>query len=239
MFDMKTLAKLGEAPAGMNPDGIIYDPATKRVFAFNGRSASATAVDAEKGTLAGTVALEGKPEFPAPDGKGHVYVNIEDKSEVMDIDAKALTVAHKWPLAPCEEPSGMAMDPKTRRLFSGCDNKMMAVMDADTGKVVTTVPIGDGVDATWFDPGTKYVLNSCGQDGVLTVIHEDSPDKYTVVENVPTAMGARTMALNPKTHTVYLALAEVQFLPRPAGDTKGRPPRKVVPGTFGLLEFGR
>ena len=239
MFDMKTLAKLGEAPAGMNPDGIIYDPATKRVFAFNGRSASATAVDAEKGTLAGTVTLEGKPEFPAPDGKGHVFVNIEDKSEVMDIDAKALTVAHKWPLAPCEEPSGMAMDTKTRRLFSGCDNKMMAVMDADTGKVVTTVPIGDGVDATWFDPGTKYVLNSCGQDGVLTVIHEDSPDKYTVVENVPTAMGARTMALNPKTHTVYLALAEVQILPRPAGDTKGRPPRKVVPGTFGLLEFGR
>ncbi len=239
MFDMKTLAKLGEVGAGMNPDGIIYDPGSKRVFAFNGRSANATAVDAEKGTLAGTVPLEGKPEFPAPDGKGHVYVNIEDKSEVMDIDAKALTVAHKWPLAPCEEPSGMAMDTKTRRLFSGCDNKMMAVMDADTGKVVTTVPIGDGVDATWFDPGTKYVLNSCGQDGVLTVIHEDSPDKYTVVENVPTAKGARTMALNPKTHTVYLALAEVQFLPRPAGDTKGRPPRKVVPGTFGLLEFGR
>jgi hypothetical protein len=116
---------------------------------------------------------------------------------------------------------------------------MMAVMDADTGKVVTTVPIGDGVDATWFDPGTKYVLNSCGQDGVLTVIHEDSPDKYTVVENVTTEKGARTMALDPKTHTVYLAVAQVQMLPRPAGDTKGRPPRKVVPGTFGLLEFGR
>jgi DNA-binding beta-propeller fold protein YncE len=239
MFDMKTLAKMGAVPAGMNPDGIIYDPGSKRVFAFNGRGASATAVDAEKGTLAGTVTLEGKPEFPAPDGKGHIYVNIEDKSEVMDIDTKALTVAHKWPLAPCEEPSGMAMDTKTRRLFSGCDNKMMAVMDADTGKVVTTVPIGDGVDATWFDPGTKYVLNSCGQDGVLTVIHEDSPDKYTVVENVTTAKGARTMALDTKTHTVYLALAEVQMLPRPAGDTKGRPPRKVVPGTFGLLEFGR
>lgn len=239
VFDMKTLAKVGEVAAGTNPDGIIYDPGSKRVFAFNGRSANATAVDAEKGTLAGTVTLEGKPEFPAPDGKGHIYVNIEDKSEVMDIDAKALMVVHKWPLAPCEEPSGMAMDTKTRRLFSGCDNKMMAVMDADTGKVVTTVPIGDGVDATWFDPGTKYVLNSCGQDGVLTVIHEDSPDKYTVVENVPTEKGARTMALNTKTHTVYLALAQVQMLPRPAGDTKGRPPRKVVPGTFGLLEFGR
>lgn len=239
VFDMATLAKVGEVAAGMNPDGIIYDPASKRVFAFNGRSGSATAVDAEKGTLAGTVTLEGKPEFPAPDGKGHVYVNIENKSEVMDIDAKALMVVHKWPLAPCEEPSGMAMDTKTRRLFSGCDNKMMAVMDADTGKVVTTVPIGDGVDATWFDPGTKYVLNSCGQDGVLTVIHEDSPDKYTVVQNVPTAKGARTMALDPKTHTVYLALAEVQMLPPAEGDAKGRPRRKVVPGTFGLLEFGK
>jgi DNA-binding beta-propeller fold protein YncE len=239
VFDMATLAKVGEVAAGMNPDGIIYDPASKRVFAFNGRSGSATAVDAEKGTLAGTVTLEGKPEFPAPDGKGHVYVNIENKSEVMDIDAKALMVVHKWPLAPCEEPSGMAMDTKTRRLFSGCDNKMMAVMDADTGKVVTTVPIGDGVDATWFDPGMKYVLNSCGQDGVLTVIHEDSPDKYTVVENVPTAKGARTMALDPKTHSVYLALAEVQMLPPAEGDAKGRPRRKVVPGTFGLLEFGK
>jgi hypothetical protein len=239
VFDLTTLAKIGEVAAGMNPDGIIYDPASKRVFAFNGRSASATAVDAEKGTLAGTVMLEGKPEFPAPDGKGHVYVNIEDKSEVMDIDSKALMVMHKWPLAPCEEPSGMAMDTKTRRLFSGCDNKMMAVMDADTGKVVTTVPIGDGVDATWFDPGTKYVLNSCGKDGVLTVIHEDSPDKYTVVETVKTETGARTMALDPQTHIVYLALAEVEMLPPAEGDAKGRPRRKVKPGTFGLLEFGR
>jgi hypothetical protein len=157
----------------------------------------------------------------------------------MDIDAKALMVMHKWPLAPCEEPSGMAMDTKTRRLFSGCGNKTMAVMDADTGKVVTTVPIGAGVDATWFDPGTNYVLNSCGQDGVLTVIHEDSPDKYSVVEKVTTEKGARTMALDTKTHTVYLALAEVQMLPPAEGDAKGRPRRKVQPGTFGLLEFGR
>jgi DNA-binding beta-propeller fold protein YncE len=239
VFDLSTLAKVGEVAAGTNPDGIIYDPGTKRVFAFNGRSGNATAVDAEKGTLAGTVTLEGKPEFPVADGKGHVYVNIEDKSEVMDIDSKALTVVHKWPLAPCEEPSGMAMDTKTRRLFSGCDNKMMAVMDADTGKVVATVPIGDGVDATWFDPGTKYVLNSCGQDGVLTVIHEDSPDKYTVVENVKTEKAARTMALDPKTHNIYLAVAQVEMLPPAEGDAKGRPRRKIAPGTFGLLEFGR
>jgi DNA-binding beta-propeller fold protein YncE len=239
VFDMKTLAKVGEVAAGMNPDGIIYDPESKRVFAFNGRSASATAVDAEKGTLAGTVMLEGKPEFPAPDGKGHVYVNIEDKSEVMEIDSKALTVLNKWPLAPCEEPSGMAMDTKTRRIFSGCDNQLMSVMDADTGKVVATVPIAEGVDATWFDPGTKIVFNSCGREGVLTVIHEDSPDKYTVVENVKTEQGARTMALNPKTHMVYLALAQVEMLPPADGDPKGRPRRKVKPGSFGLLEFGR
>jgi hypothetical protein len=116
---------------------------------------------------------------------------------------------------------------------------MMAVMDADTGKVVATVPIGDGVDATWFDPGTKYVLNSCGQDGVLTVIHEDSPDKYTVVENVKTEKAARTMTLDPKTHNIYLAVAQVEMLPPAAGDAKGRPRRKVTPGTFGLLEFGR
>ncbi len=239
VFDLKTLAKVGEVPAGMNPDGIIYDPGSKRVFAFNGRSASATAVDAEKGTLAGTVTLEGKPEFPAPDGKGHVYVNIEDKSEVMEIDSKALMVLNKWPLAPCESPSGMAMDTKTRRIFSGCENKMMSVMNADTGKVVATVPIGEGVDATWFDPGTKTVFDSCGREGVLTVIHEDSPDKYTLVENVKTEQGARTMALNPKTHTVYLALAEVEMLPPADGDPKARPRRKVKPGSFGLLEFGR
>lgn len=239
MFDLKTLAKLGSIPAGTNPDCIIYDPGTKRVFAFNGRSASATAVDAEKGTLAGTVTLEGKPEFAAADGKGHVYVNIENKSEVFDIDSKALTVVNKWPLAPCEEPSGMAMDTKSRRIFSGCDNKVMSVMNADNGKVVATVPIGEGVDATWFDPGTKYVFDSCGQDGVLTVIHEDSPDKYTVVENVPTEKGARTMALNTKTHDVFLSVAQFEVLPSPEGQTKGRPRRRIIPDTFTLLEFGR
>lgn len=237
VFDLKTLAKTGAVPAGKNPDGIIYDPASKRAFAFNGRSADATAVDAKTGTLAGTVMLEGKPEFPQPDGKGHVYVNIEDKSEVMEIDAKALTVTHKWPLAPCEEPSGMAFDTKTRRIFSGCDNKMMSVMNADTGKVVATVPIGEGVDATWFDPATKLVFDSCGQDGVLTVIHEDSPDKYTVVETVQTQKGARTMAIDPKTHNVYLAVADVQFLPPEPGEK--RPRRKVKPDSFQLLEYGR
>ena len=217
------------------------------MFAFNGRSSDATAIDAKDGKVAGTVALEGKPEFAAADGHGHVYVNIEDKSEVVDIDAKKLTVEHRWPLAPCEEPSGMAMDTKSRRIFSGCHNKMVAVMNADTGKVVATPAIGEGVDATAFDPGTGYVFNSCG-DGTLSVAHEDAPDKYTVVEQVKTVPRARTMALDTKTHNVYLSIADFEPAPAPAtppaadkGGDKGppRPRMRVVPGTFSLLEYGR
>jgi DNA-binding beta-propeller fold protein YncE len=248
IFDLKMLDKIGDdVPAGKNPDCIIYDPSSKRVFAFNGRSSDATAIDAKDGKVAGTVALEGKPEFAAADGKGHVYVNIEDKSEVFDIDAKKLTVDHRWPLAPCEEPSGMAMDTKSRRIFSGCHNKMVAVMNADTGKVVATPSIGDGVDATAFDPETKYVFNSCG-DGTLSIAHEDSPDKYTVVEQVKTIQRARTMALDSKTHNVYLAIADFEPAPPPttlpAADKPGdkgppRPRMRVVPDTFGLLEYGR
>jgi DNA-binding beta-propeller fold protein YncE len=252
IFDLKTFAKIGDdVPAGKNPDAIVYDPSSKRVFAFNGRSSDATAIDAKDGKLAGTIALEGQPEFAAADGKGHVYVNIENKSEIVDIDAKKLAVEHRWPLAPCEEPSGMAMDTKSRRIFSGCHNKMVAVVNADTGKVVATPAIGEGVDATAFDPGTGYVFNSCG-DGTLSVAHEDSPDKYTVVEQVKTIARARTMALDTKTHNVYLAIADFEPAPPPstpaptppAGDKGGdkgqqRPRMRVVPGTFGVLEYGR
>ncbi len=238
IFDLKTLQKIGQdVPAGKNPDAIIYDRASKRVFAFNGRSSDATAIDAGKGTVAGTIALEGKPEFAAADGVGHVYVNIEDKSTVFEIDSRKLTVEHRWPLAPCEEPSGMAIDAKHRRIFSGCHNQIMAVMDADTGKVVATPPIGNGIDATAFDPETGLVFNSCG-DGTLSVIHEDSPDKYTVAENTSTQAGARTMALDIKTHDVYLAIAEFEPAPEPAAG-QPRPRRKMVAGTFGLLEFAR
>jgi DNA-binding beta-propeller fold protein YncE len=201
IFDLKTLAKIGEeVPAGTNPDAIMYDPGSKRVFAFNGRSSNATAIDAKTGKVDGTIALEGKPEFAAADGKGHVFVNLEDKSSVLDIDSKKLSVAHTWPLAPCDGPSGMAMDLKTHRIFSGCE-KMMAVLDTDSGKVVTTMPICNGVDATAFDPATGFIFHSCG-DATLTVIHEDSPDKYTKVEDVKTVRGARTMALDTKTHNV-------------------------------------
>ena len=240
-FDLKTLAKVGaEIPAGKNPDAIMYDSSSKRVFAFNGRSNDATAIDAKDGTVAGTVPLDGKPEFAAADGKGHVFVNLEDKSAIYDIDAKALTVSHKWPLAPCEEPSGMAFDAKTRRIFSGCGNKMMAVTNADTGKVVATPAICNGIDATAFDPALGYIYHSCGE-GTMTIIHEDSADKYSLVENVKTANGARTMALDAKTHNVYLSIADFETLPpAPSKDGKpARPRRRIVPGTFGLLEFGK
>lgn len=243
IFDLKTLAKIGkDVAAGKNPDAIIYDPASKRVFAFNGGSDNATAINAKDGTVAGTVALGGGPEFAAADGKGHVFVNLEEKSSVVDIDSNKLTVAHTWPLAPCEGPSGMAMDTKTRRIFSGCHNKMVAVMNADTGKVVATEPIGSGVDATAFDPGTGYVFNSCG-DGTLSVVHEDSADKFSVVEDVKTVARARTMALDPKTHNVYLAIADFEPAPPPSNPPPGgKAPRarmRVVPGTFALLEYSR
>ncbi len=240
IFDLKTLAKIGDdVPAGTNPDSIVYDPASKRVFAFNGRSSNATAIDAEKGTVAGTVALEGKPEFAASDGRGHVYVNIEDKGSVFEIDSKKLTVENKWSIAPCEDPSGMAIDAKNHRIFSGCGNQMVAIIDADSGKVIATPAIARGIDATAFDPGTGMLFNSCGAgDGVLSVIHEDSPDKFTLVENVKTQRGARTMALDTKTHSVYLSVADfgTPAAPPPGG---GRARPSIVPGSFSLLEFGR
>lgn len=240
IFDLKTLQKIGEdVPAGMNPDAIIYDPASKRVFAMNGRSGDVTAIDAQKGTVAGTVPLEGKLEFAAADGKGHVFVNGEDKNTVFDIDSKALTVAHRWPLAPCEEPSGMNIDRKNRRIFVGCHNKMMAVLNADTGAVVATPAICTGIDSTWFDPGTGYAIDSCG-DGTMSVIHEDTPDKYSAVETVMTQRGARTMALDMKTHNIFLAVADMEPPPPGATAEGGRGPRpRIVPGTFALLEFGR
>jgi YVTN family beta-propeller protein len=237
IFDLKTLALIKKVKAGTNPDAIIYDPYSHRVFAFNGRSGDASVYEAKDGTEAGTVALGGKPEFAVSDGKGTIFVNVEDKSEIIPFDAKTLAVKGHWPLAPCEEPSGLAIDQKSRRLFAGCSNQLMAVVNADTGKVVTTVPIGKGVDANAFDPGTKLAFSSNG-DGTLTVVREDSPDKFSVVENVPTKPRARTMALDPKTHKVYLVTAE--FGPAPAAtpeQPRSRPP--MVPNTFTVLVFGK
>jgi DNA-binding beta-propeller fold protein YncE len=238
VFDLKTLKQTAKIKIeGENPDAILYDPSSKRVFTFNGRSKNATVIDAEKGTVVGNIPLDGKPEFGVADGKGGIFVNIEDKSEVTSIDAKKAVVIKSWPLAPCEEPSGLAMDQKHRRLFAGCSNKMMAIVNADTGKVVTTMPIGEGVDANGFDPETQLAFSSNGRDGNLTVVHEDSPDKFSVVENATTQKFARTMALDTTNHDVYEVTAEIEEAP-PAKEGE-RPRRTMKPGTFTLLVVGK
>ena len=234
IFDLKNLSVISNVKAGTNPDGIVYDAYSKRVFAFNGRSHDMTAIDAETGHVAGTLPLGGKPEFPATDSKGDVFVNIEDKSELVRFDPKTLAIKNRWPLAPCESPSGLAIDTAHARLFPVCENKIMAVVDADTGKVITTVPTGEGTDAAAFDPGIKLAFSSNGGDGTLTIIRQESADKYAVLQNVQTRRGARTMALDLKTHTVYLSDAE--FGERPAATAANPRPRpKIVPGTFKLL----
>jgi YVTN family beta-propeller protein len=207
IFDLKTLKHITEVPVGKKPDAIFFDSATSRVFAFNGDSNSATAIDAATGKVVGTVDLGGGPEFAAADGKGSVFDNLEDESLVLKIDARRLTVEQRWKTAPCESPSSMAMDRANRRLFLGCRSKVMAVMNADTGQVITTLPIGDHVDATAFDPETKLIFNSNGE-GTITVIRQDSPDKYSVVGTVKTLPRAKTMALDLKTHTLFLSTAE-------------------------------
>jgi YVTN family beta-propeller protein len=236
IFDLKTFKVLETVPTGQNPDAIVYDPASHRVFTMNGRSGDSTAIDGATGKVAGTIPLGGKPEFATADGSGRVYVNIEDKSQLVVLDSSALKVLNTWPLAPCEEPSGMAIDIAHRRLFSGCHNKMMSIMDADSGKVIATPPIGQGVDANAFDPGTGLAFSSNG-DGTLTVVHEDSPDKFVVVGNVSTQRGARTMSLDTKTHNIFLVTAEFGPPPAPTAD-QPRPRPSVVPNSFTLLVFG-
>jgi YVTN family beta-propeller protein len=237
IFDLKTLAVSSKVKVGENPDAILYDPATKRVFTFNGRSQDSTAIDATNGAVLGTIKLDGKPEFAASDGKGGIFVNIEDKSELTAIDANKLAVKTSWPLAPCTEPSGLSIDRKNRRLFVGCDNKMMAVVNADSGKVLATPAIGDGVDATTFDEDTGLAFASCGE-GLLTVVHEDSPDKFSVAENVPTQQGARTLALDSKTHNVLVVTAKFGPPPAPTADTP-HPRRSIMPDTFVVLVIGK
>jgi DNA-binding beta-propeller fold protein YncE len=240
MFDSQTLQVIGTVKAGMNPDAIVYDAASKRVFTMNGHGNDVTAIDGATGNVLGTIPATGKPEFAVADGAGHVYVNIEDKSEELQIDTQSLKVTARWPLAPCEEPSGLAMDIAHRRLFAGCHNQLMAVVDADSGKVIATPAIGEGVDANAFDPGTGYAFASNGQSATLTVVHEDAPDKFSVVENVATQRGARTMALDPKTHEVYLVTAD--FVPAPpnsAAVENPRPRMVMMPGSFVVLVFGK
>jgi len=233
IFDLKTLKETGRVAVGKNPDAIMYDPASKRIFTFNGGSQDTTAIDASMGKVVGTVALGGKPEFAVSDEKGHVYVNIEDKSEVAQLDANKLAVDARWSLAPGEEPSGLAIDRKNHRLFSVCSNKLMVVLNSDNGKVVTTLPTGSGTDAAAFDPDTGFAFSSNGE-GTLTVVHEDSPNKFTVAESVPTQRGARTMTLDQKTHRLFSVSAEYGPTPAPTTE-RPRPRAPMIPGTFTLL----
>jgi YVTN family beta-propeller protein len=233
IFDLKTLATVGKAKAGTNPDGIVYDPATQRVFAFNGRSKDATVIDAKTGSVLKTIPMGGKPEFPTVDGRGNLYVNIEDKNEILHLDANTLEVKAHWSIAPAESPSGMAIDTQQHRLFSVCDGKVMVVVNYETGKVVTTVPIGDGPDAAAYDPGTHTVFSSNGEDGTVTVVKVEGNDKY-VPSTVETKKSARTMALDLKTHKLYLSSGD--YGPPPAA-TPGNPHPwpSIVPGSFKLL----
>lgn len=235
IFDLKTLKTIDTVKAGgVNPDAVYYDATSKRVFAFNGRTANATAINAADGKVVGMIAVGGRPEFVAGDEHGHVFVNIEDKSQLLEIDAQKLSILHRWPLAGCKEPSGLAFDQKHRRLFSVCTNKKMMVVNADTGAVVATPAIGEDPDAAGFDPDTQLVFSSNGGSGDLTVVHEDSPDKYTVIENVPTRKYARTMAIDFKTHNIFLPIAEFEAV-TPKGEEE--PPMK--PNTFGVLLVGK
>jgi hypothetical protein len=232
IFDLKTLKTIGNVKTDANPDAITYDSVSKRVLTFNGRGKNTTAINAADGTVAGTLALGGKPEFAVADGKGSIFVNNEDTSELIQMDSQKITETHRWPLAPCKSPSGLAMDLKNRRLFAVCDEKVMAIVNADTGKVVATPAICEGPDAAAFEPSTGTVFASCG-DGNLTVIHQDSPDKYTVVENVSTKRSARTMGLDLKTHNVVLPAAD--FDPPAPGERRG----KMKPGSFVLVVVGK
>jgi len=237
IFDLKTLKTNAKVDTGENPDAILYDEGQQEVYAFNGRGRSATAFEGKTGKVVATIPLPGKPEFAVASPKAkRIYDNLEDKSEVAVIDTTDHKVVSTWPVAPGEEPSGMAFDGPHERLFVGCGNKLMVMMDSANGKVVASVPIGQGVDATKFDTGTQLAFCSCG-DGTVTIAHEDSPDKLTVVQTLKTEPRAKTMALDPKTHRIYLASAKFAAASeQPAGGKKGRP--TAIPGTFKVLVYG-
>ena len=237
-FSLDTLKEITKLKAGENPDAILYEPSNKRILAFNGRSKDVTVIDAEDNDIEGTIPLGGKPEFAVTDGKGTVWVNIEDKNEVVQFDAKTMQIKNRWPVAPGEEPSALALDKEHHRLFIGCGgNNMMIVMDAQTGKVVAHLPIGKGVDADSFDPSTKMVFSSQG-NGTVTVIHEDSADKYSVVETLKTAPRARTMTLDAKTHKLYLPTAEFGPAPEKTADNP-RPRPAIKPDTFEIVVLAK
>ena len=232
LVDLKTLQTILKADTGENPDGMLYEPGQQEFYTFNGRGQSTTVIDAKTGKVVATIPLGGRPESATTDVEaGRVYDNIESKSEVAVIDTKTHTVVTNWPIAPGEEASGMAIDLAHHRIFCGCGgSRTMVMMDYTNGKVLASVPIGDGVDANAFDPETQLAFASC-RDGTVTIAHEDSPDKLTVVQTLTTSPGSRTMALDPLTHKIYLAAATMET---PAGQRRGR----ATPGSFKVLVFG-
>ncbi len=232
IFDLKTLKEISRVPVGTNPDAILYDSFTNRVFTFNGSSNDISAVDASTGKVLGTIPVGGKPEFAVTDEKGMIFCNVEDKSEILAIDPKALTVKHHWPIAPTEEPSGLAFDKKNRRLFAVGSNKKMAILDADTGKVLASPEIGNGPDAAGFDPMVSIAVSSNGQDGSLTVVHEINKNSFKVAATVQTQKGARTMALDPKTHKIYLITASYKAA------TAGERRPQMEPNSAVILIYG-
>jgi DNA-binding beta-propeller fold protein YncE len=238
IVDLNTLETLSKVDTSEGPDGMIYNPAMREAYLFCGRANAATVVDVKGQRVVATVPLAGRPEFAQADPKANrVYDNLEDQSEVAVIDGAAHTVVTNWPIAPGESASGMAIDVKNHRLFIGCHNQMMVMMDSGDGRVVTTVPIGQGVDANAFDPKTKLAFASCG-DGTTTIAHEDSPDKLTVVQTLQTQRGARTMALDPETHNIYLATADFEASTNSPSGGGGRHRPRIVPGTVRILVYG-
>lgn len=236
IFDVRTLRPIGRVVTGIRPDAVAYDSASGRVFTMNAGSRDATVIDAAQGKVVGTVPLGGRPEFAVTDGRGRLFVNLEDSSAVQVVDTRTLASVARWPLSPGTEPSGLAIDRERHRLFSVCADSLMIVMDSESGRVITSLPIGRGVDAAAFDPATRMAFSSNGI-GSLTVVHEESPDSVRVVENVPTQAGARTIALDEKSHRVFLVSADFGP-PPPATPERPHPRGPVLPGSFVLLVYG-
>ena len=237
IVDAKTLQALGKVETEGNPDFILYEPKQKEVYTFNGSGKSATVIDVATGKVVATIPLGGKPEAGVSDGAGRVFVNIEDKDNIAVIDVAKHEVVATWPIAPGGDAAGLALDKQNHRLFIGAhkpDPPLMLMMDATSGRIVAQVPIGAGVDATWFDPETGYAFSSCG-DGTTTIAHEDSPNKLTVVQTLQTERGARTMALDPTTHRIYLAAAKYE---PPAADAPPNTRPRMIPGSMHLLVYG-
>ena len=232
VFDAASLNVIGQIAVGAKPDGVVYDIRTHRIFVFNADDKSATVIDVRSGTVDGTVPLGGKPEFAVADGAGHIFDNIEDTSEVVEIDAKTMEVMHRWPLAPCESPSGIAYDRPRARLFMACENQMMAVVDARTGKVITTLATGKGADGAAYDPVTRNVFISNGE-GIMSIFTQGNGDTYKPLMKLPTQFGARTIEIDPATHRIFTATADL------TPDPGKHPPYKMTPGSFRLLVYGR